>query len=260
MFNWLAGLGSFVRWVRIQKDQGILAQTLKAIQQTPSAPGAPPTPTALPTEVAQKQSLLESVRFFMFKGLSKSQAEGVTARLARESGGNLLDPNARNKMSGAYGIAQWLGSRKSAALATHGNLQKQLDLVWKELNTTERKALAAILLTQTPEQAAMAMEMFERACNPSFTLGAARYAGTLAQKFKHNMPALRNAAPLQIRLSMLTPVGLAPLAAAGATTINFSPSTNMNVTGVGPEIGSYVFGAQSRLFADQVRNLTAISR
>lgn len=122
-------------------------------------------------------TIQHGVDFFMEKGLPREQAAGIVARLAAESGGGVrLDPNAVNPSSGAYGIAQWLGARKPAAVATRGDLDKQLDLVWQEFQTSEAASFARIRQATTAHDAATAMEGFERAGNPSFTAWAARVA------------------------------------------------------------------------------------
>jgi hypothetical protein len=118
-----------------------------------------------------------ALQYFINKGLTINQASGVVARLQGESG---LDPNNVNPSSGAYGIAQWLGSRKPAAIATGGDFQSQLDLIWNEFQTSESKAFQALISSVTPTQAANAMELFERAGNPSFTASTARAAERLA--------------------------------------------------------------------------------
>ena len=66
------------------------------------------------------------------KGFSAEQTSGIAAGIYAESQG---DPNARNPTSGAFGIGQWLGSRKQALIARYGNnptLTQQLDfLIWE---------------------------------------------------------------------------------------------------------------------------------
>lgn len=264
LYTWLMGMGTYIPYVRLKHDaqqQSILSETMKTISRMPGSPASPMTPAGtLPSKAAQQQSLWESIRYFMSKGLTAYQAEGVTARLAKESGGNWLNPNAVNPTSGAYGIAQWLGSRKPAALQAGGSLHRQLELVWHELNTTEKASLATIMAARTPEEAGMAMGMYERANDPSFTRSAARYAGVLASRFKSmsRKSGLVNASRLNLHLNMPTLVGLAPLASAGGTQVAYHPTTHINVFGYGPEVGNYVFGTQSRVNADQVRNLTQI--
>ena len=147
-----------------------------------AAPAGPPGAgggVTGPAPGGSSDSINQGIRFFMDKGLTREQATGLTARLAAESGhGVSLDPNAVNPTSGAYGIGQWLGNRKPAALATKGNLGSQLGLVWNELNTTEKGALEQIRAAKTPREAAVAAEAYERAGNPLFTA----YAGRLAER------------------------------------------------------------------------------
>jgi hypothetical protein len=141
---------------------------------------ARPSPSGLAAASGGGDNLNTGIDFFMRKGLSREQATGVVARLAEESGGGKqLDPNAVNPSSGAYGIGQWLGNRKPGALATGGDLNKQLELVWSEFQTTEAAAFQKIQAARTAGDAAMAMEAFERAGNPSFTQRAASTANRL---------------------------------------------------------------------------------
>lgn len=90
--------------------------------------------------------------FFQRKGLSRDDASALVGNLMAESGPG-LDPNATNPSSGAYGIAQHLGSRKDALLAKggQGNLDVQLGHVWDELNSTHKRALDAMLQGKTIE-------------------------------------------------------------------------------------------------------------
>ncbi len=103
----------------------------------------------------------ETWKFLRGKGLTPAQAAGVIGSMQGESGKN-LDPKARNPSSGAYGIAQWLGGRKTSAV-TSGSLRAQLNHLWGELQGPERAALKAIKSAHTPEQAAVAWQrVFER--------------------------------------------------------------------------------------------------
>ena len=77
--------------------------------------------------------------FFKDKGLSDSQISALMGNLEQESG---LDPTAVNGESGAFGIAQWMGSRKAGLDAfakkegkKNTDLDVQLDYLWKEMNT-----------------------------------------------------------------------------------------------------------------------------
>lgn len=77
--------------------------------------------------------------FFKDKGLTDSQISALMGNLQQESN---LDPNAVNSDSGAFGIAQWLGSRKTGLEnfakskgKKKNDLDVQLDYLWKEMNT-----------------------------------------------------------------------------------------------------------------------------
>jgi hypothetical protein len=61
-----------------------------------------------------------------------------------------LNPEAVNPKSNAYGIAQWLGSRKAKLFSRYGmkpTFRNQLDFIWDELNSTENKAYKNLLKT-----------------------------------------------------------------------------------------------------------------
>lgn len=93
------------------------------------------------------------INFFMNKGLTENQARGILGNLLQESNGN---PNAINKTSGAYGIAQWLGDRKKNLFYRYNNtptLDQQLEYIWEELNLNEKPALEKLLQTDTIAEA-----------------------------------------------------------------------------------------------------------
>ncbi len=104
------------------------------------------------------------INFFTSKGLTQNQARGILGNLMQESRGNT---SITNKRSGAFGIAQWLGSRKQKLKAKYGNnptLQQQLEFIWEELNTTEGKAMRELTQTRTVADATRAFaNHFERA-------------------------------------------------------------------------------------------------
>jgi hypothetical protein len=160
-------LAEITDWVSVKT--GIKGHTDKEINETRGAISS--------TAASNNESIQRGIKFFMDKGLTKEQSTGIVARMSMESGGGKsLNPNAVNPTSGAYGIAQWLGSRKPDALATSGDLDKQLELVWKEFQGAENKAFNKIKQSGSAYDAAIAMESFERAGNPSFTEKAARLA------------------------------------------------------------------------------------
>lgn len=105
-----------------------------------------------------------AIRFLRSKGLSPAQAAGIVGGLSGESGRS-LSTTAKNPTSGAYGIGQWLGGRKSA-LFSKGNpssLKTQLNHLWSELTGPERVALNKIRQTNSPEAATDAfVRLFER--------------------------------------------------------------------------------------------------
>ena len=93
------------------------------------------------------------INFFMNKGLTENQARGILGNLLQESNGN---PNAINKTSGAYGIAQWLGDRKKNLFYRYNNaptLDQQLEYIWEELNKNEKPVLEKLLQTDTIAEA-----------------------------------------------------------------------------------------------------------
>lgn len=105
-----------------------------------------------------------ALNFFQSKGLPEHMAKGIVGNLLQESNGN---PNAVNPKSGAYGIAQWLGSRKDKLFKQYGNtpsIDNQLEYVWQELNTTEKNAFQKLADTTNISDATRAFaHHFERA-------------------------------------------------------------------------------------------------
>jgi len=103
------------------------------------------------------------------KGLTADAAAGVLGNLQIESG---LNPTVVNSSSGAFGIAQWLGSRKKAltayAAAHHSSatsLHTQLQFLLHEMNGANGDgSIAALNSYQSPAAAAQYFEQtFERA-------------------------------------------------------------------------------------------------
>ena len=80
------------------------------------------------------------VDYFVSKGYSRELAAGIVGSLQQESN---LSPTAINPSSKAYGIAQWLGSRKEELkqyVAEHGGVadkKTQLDFIIYELNNNQ---------------------------------------------------------------------------------------------------------------------------
>lgn len=105
----------------------------------------------------------KAMDFFINKGLPVHQAAGIVGNLMGESS---LNHTAVNKSSGAYGIAQWLGSRKTALFNKYGKnptFDQQLDFLWDELQTTEKRAFNSLKSAKTLEAATDSfMRTFER--------------------------------------------------------------------------------------------------
>lgn len=87
------------------------------------------------------------------QGLSPLAASAVEANLEQESG---VNPNAVNKSSGAYGLAQWLGARKTALYnyassrgLSPSSLQAQLGYLWQEISSGSEGVSPASLNAET---------------------------------------------------------------------------------------------------------------
>lgn len=105
-------------------------------------------------------------------GIDPKAASGIVGGLMHESGGDTTDisTTAKNPTSGAYGIAQWLGSRYDdlVAFAEENNadpndLDTQISFIIHELKGKESGALQEILKAQTPDEAGrLADQFYER--------------------------------------------------------------------------------------------------
>lgn len=108
----------------------------------------------------------QAMEFFQAKGLSAHQAAGIIGNLIQES---KLDTKASGDNGKAFGLAQWHPDRQKGlkALAQSrgkdiSDFETQLEYVWQELNTTEKKALNALLNSKDVKQATSAFVLFER--------------------------------------------------------------------------------------------------
>lgn len=120
--------------------------------------------TNQPSTQMETPSNNEIVNFFMSKGLTKNQAKGIYGNIMQESGGkhNAVSKDGHN----SYGLAQWTGTRKARLFSKYGtnpNIKQQLEFLWDELNSSEKKALDALKTTSTVEDATKVfMQKFER--------------------------------------------------------------------------------------------------
>ena len=103
-------------------------------------------------------SAKSAVDYLVSKGLSPAQAAGVVGNLIKES---TLDSGAQNKAEGAYGLAQWRGSRLQdlAQFASSrgkeiSDVNTQLDFIMHEMNNKESRAGAMLRASNTAEEAA----------------------------------------------------------------------------------------------------------
>ncbi len=125
--------------------------------------------------------------YFVNKGLSPAQAAGIVGNTEQENG------SRTNDTRGGLGIGQWIGGRRhqlqqfAAENGKHStDLKPQLDFMWKELNTTEKKALQALRKTHSPSEAAKSFSNnFERPGMPMLR-NRQRYAENAFIKYGAN--------------------------------------------------------------------------
>ncbi|WP_139785599.1 phage tail tip lysozyme [Cytobacillus gottheilii] len=133
---------------------------------TQSAPSSSPSTSSVATGGGNGATIWN---FFKSKGFSDSIVAGIMGNLRMESN---LNPNALNRSSGAFGIAQWLGGRKNSLNSfarsrgsSSSNLSTQLDFLWQELQTTEKRTMNWIKSNpnaSASQMAAMFDKLFER--------------------------------------------------------------------------------------------------
>lgn len=108
---------------------------------TPPADCPPPNATTTSgADVPAAGSTAESIyKFLVQQGLTPIQAAGVIGNLMRETSGGTFDlkPEAVNPKSGAYGIVQWMGGRKTKLMArpNYNTIQVQANYMWEEFNS-----------------------------------------------------------------------------------------------------------------------------
>lgn len=135
----------------------------------PTATRSPYTPISseyiaegkISQNISEKQK--KAMEFFVNKGMSSIHAAGIVGNLMQESS---LNEKATNPKSGAYGIAQWLGNRKSKLISKYGKnptYDQQLNFLWEELIGDEKDAYSKLLSTRTVAEAVNSfMKNFER--------------------------------------------------------------------------------------------------
>lgn len=163
-------------------------------------------------------------RFLRGKGLTPAQAAGVVGGLQGESGQS-LSTTAVNPSSGAYGIGQWLGGRKSALMSRKNpsSLSTQLNHLWDELQGPERGAYSQLKKAKSIDQAVDAwVRGFERpsASEIASSIGSRKQsARTVFNTFKD-----AGGAALPVEAG-----GVAPAAAAGSSVSAVQPNSTAGV-------------------------------
>lgn len=129
--------------------------------------------------------------YLVCKGLTPEQAAGIDGNFGLESHWN---PNALNSI-GAFGIAQWLGGRRTALEnfakqqgKPANDLGVQLDYLWKELSTNADgfHTLDKVKQTASPDTAARVFENnYERSGGAGMSQRIA-YANQIYNQWGHS--------------------------------------------------------------------------
>ena len=101
-----------------------------------------------------------AVNFFLSRGYSLESTSAIVGGFLQESG---LKSDITNSI-GAYGIAQWLGDRRTKLKSKQNfnSLQTQLNFVIEELNSTEKKAGDQLKSAKNLSEAVVAAAYYER--------------------------------------------------------------------------------------------------
>lgn len=128
-----------------------------------------PTKSNVKTPADKNPTAKKIIEYLKEKlGITKEQAAGVAGNLYVESGGFNLE--AHGDKGTSYGLAQWHNERKQALFDKTGtsesnppNLEQQLDYLIYELNSSEKRALAALKETTSVRDSALVFaQKFER--------------------------------------------------------------------------------------------------
>lgn len=159
----LESLDSAVATTQSWKSGGGSSGSLTGGKSSGNAPSGP---------VADRMK--EGMNYFMSQGLSREQAAGIMGNLMHES---YLKTDAVGDTGKAKGIAQWHPDRYRALLRfssenglNPNDYRTQLAFIMHEFQTTENKAYAALLNTNTVAGATEAFSSkYERPGNPMMT-------------------------------------------------------------------------------------------
>ena len=127
--------------------------------------------------MAERTSNMDIIHDFLVgKGLSDEATAGIMGNIQQESN---YSPTATNESSGAYGIFQWLGNRKTSLEnyakilgKSASDLNIQLDFFWDEMQTTEINTYEALTTGENKtasEYAEIFEQLFERSGGSGMT-------------------------------------------------------------------------------------------
>ena len=160
-------------------------------------------------------------------GWSPVQAAGIAGSLLQESSGN---PNARNPVSGAQGLGQWLGSRKAdfEKYAGHSldtaTMDEQIGFMNYELRYgKEQRAGRMLEQAQTPEEAArIHAQYYER---PGAAEANIARREMLADAIAQGQQQVNEASTNPINAQNSNTIYNGTIRTSGAKTINVGPTT-----------------------------------
>ena len=124
-----------------------------------------------------------ALNYLVSAGLSHYGAAGLVSRWANveASGG----PASVNPRSGAFGIAQWLGSRLPP-IRGNTDFNAQLAYVVQELNGSESRAASVLRRAQSAYEGARGASMYERAEGYNANTGADNFT----QRTANGIPSI----------------------------------------------------------------------
>ena len=112
----------------------------------------------VPADLVGRQD--KAMSFFTSRGLSEMSAAALVGGMTQESG---MRSNAYNPKSGAEGVFQWVDrAPQMIAYGAKNDFNKQLEFAWKELQTSESKALQMLRNAKTLNEALLGAAQFER--------------------------------------------------------------------------------------------------
>lgn len=147
---------------------GDLSTDIAALDKGVNSNGVAQGNDNAPTTINANNPSMYVMQRLVNEGIDPQTAAGYVGALMQESGGNTFDisPTAENP-SGAYGIAQWLGSRKDDLIAfanergkDPSDFETQVEFLVHEIQGNEKESLAAIRGAKSPEEAGMLADQY----------------------------------------------------------------------------------------------------